>query len=472
MHSFSRVLIALALSAFLLCACGRSDPSPGDLLPANLSKLDPKVISLIEQQMTRIESYSDSARSYAELGMIYEANTLWTDARRAWAVAVDLEPDQTWWRFHLAVASRESGNLEDALRLLQELNAAPAQTESQLAPVQQRLGEALAESSDLAGAAEAYRLVIELMPSAAEGYHGLGQVRLLQQDYAAARQLLERAVVLDSRYRAAHYSLGLAYRGLGMVDEAQIELARGVDAVPRYLSDPLTAQINAYVVNHPALRNRAASMLLSGRPDKAAELLEQILNDQPGGATDLNNLAIAYMRMGRFEEARVSLEKALRIAPEKFSTWLNLSSLATRTGDQEAALAYAEAAVERAPNLAQTHMSLAMAEAELGYLKRTAASLERAVRLDERDPQVHGMLAEVSVQLGRLELAEEHFGIVLTLLPDSLTGMLNLGQLYLQQGRLDDARELLARANKLAPGNARVTAFDREIRNYEPGEQK
>ena len=274
---------------------------------------------------------------------------------------------------------------------------------------------------------------------------------------------LERAVALDPGYRAARYTLGLAYRGLGLIEEAQREMARGLDALPRYLADPLTPQIQGYAVNLPAQRNRAAGVLRGGRPDQGALILEQVLMEQPGNTTDLNNLAIAYMRMGRFEEAQARLDEARGIAPEKFTTWLNLSSLATRSGDPEAALTYAEIAVERAPNMAQTHVALAMAEAELGYLERTAASLERALRLDARDPQIHGMLAEVSVELGRPEQAEEHFQSVLVIVPDSLTGVLGLGRLYLQQGRLDRAGAMLARASELAPGNARVAAFEREI---------
>jgi len=465
---FSRPPLALVLTTLLLCACGDSAPSPEDLVPANLSRLDPNVVTLVEQQMARIKSHPGDGVSYAELGMIYEANLLWADAKRAYAVAVELEPTSAWWRFHLAVATRTAGDLEGALRLLQALSA----EHPDLAPVQQRLGEALTEAGELAGAAAAYRRVIDLMPGSPEGYHGLGEVRLLERDYTGTRELLERAVALDPGYRAARYTLGLAYRGLGLIEEAQREMARGLDALPRYLADPLTPQIQGYAVNLPAQRNRAAVVLRGGRPDQAALILEQILIEQPGNTTDLNNLAIAYMRMGRFEEAQARLDEARRIAPEKFSTWLNLSSLATRSGDPEAALAYAETAVNRAPNMAQTHVALAMAEAELGYLERTAASLERALRLDARDPQIHGMLAEVSVELGRPDQAEEHFQSVLLILPDSLTAVLNLGRLYLQQGRFDQAGEMLVRAKELAPGNTRVAAFEREVLDRAPGDRE
>ena len=465
---FSKPLVVLVLTTLLLCACGGSDPSLTDFVPANLSRLDPNVVALVERQMTRVMSHPRDGRSYAELGMIYEANLLWADARRAYAAAVELEPASTWWRFHLAVATRTAGDLEGALRLLQDL----VSEHPELAPIQQRLGEALTKVGELAGAAAAYRRVIDLMPGSPVGYHGLGEVRLLERNYAAARKLLERAVALDPGYRAAHYSLGLAYRGLGLIEEAQREMARGLDALPRYLADPLTPQIQGYAVNLPAQRNRAAVVLRGGRPDQAALILEQVLITQPGNTTDLNNLAIAYMRMGRFGEAQARLDEARHMAPEKFSTWLNLSSLATRTGDPEAAVAYAETAVERAPNMAQTHVALAMAEAELGHLERTAASLESALRLDARDPQIHGMLAEVSVELGRPEQAEEHFQSVLLILPDSLTAVLNLGRLYLQQGRLDQAGEMLVRANELAPGNTRVAAFELEVLDRTPGERE
>lgn len=459
MQSNSRIPIVFLFTTLLLCACGDGNPSRVDLVPTNLSQLDPNVIELVEQQMTQINSQPRAGATYAELGMIYEANMLWPDARRAYAVAVDLEPDSTWWRFHLAVATRTAGDPEEALRLLQDLAA----EYPELAPVQQRLGEALTEAGELADAAAAYRRVIDLLPGSPEGYRGVGEVKLLQRDYAAARELLERAVDLDPRYRGSRYALGLAYRGLGLPEEAQRELALGVDALPRYLTDPLASQIREYEVNLPARRNTAAALLHGGRPGQAASLLEQVLSEQPGNATDLNNLAIAYMRIERFDEARLRLVEAQRIAPEKFSTWLNLSTLAIRTGDPGAAVVFAEGAIERAPTMPQTHVALAIAEAELGDLERTAAALERALQLDARDPQTHGMLAEICVQLGRLELAEEHFQDVLTLRPDSLTAVLGLGRLYLQQGRLDRAGAMLVRASELAPGNARVAAFEHEI---------
>ena len=65
-----------------------------------------------------------------------------------------------------------------------------------------------------------------------------------------------------------------------------------------------------------------------------------------------------------------------------------------------------------------------------------------------------------------------HFQNVLTVLPDSLTGVLGLGRLYLQQGRIDQAGAMLVRAKKLASGNKRVTAFEREIRQHLPGERR
>jgi len=417
--------------------------------------------------MKQVTAQPDDGASYAELGLIYEANILWADARRAYAVAVELEPASTWWRFHLAVASRNTGDLEAALSLLQELAA----EQPNLAPIQQRLAEAFTEEGDLDAAAAAYQRVIDLAPDAPHGYHGLGEVSLLQRDFSKASQLMERAVALDPGYRGSHYMLGLAYRGLGRLNEAQSQMALGIDAWPRYLPDPLTPKIHDFVVNLPARRNMAAAML-QARPAQAALLLEKVLKEQPDNTTDLNNLAIAYMRLGRFDDARASLEEARRLAPEKFQTWLNLSSLAIRGGDPQAAVIYAKAAVERAPTMAQTHVALAMAEAETGNLEATATALEDALQFDARDPQIHGMLAEVSVQLDRPGAAEQHFQDVLEIRPASLTAILGLGRLYIQQGDREQANAMLARANKLAPGNARVAAFGREIQQNSPWEQK
>ena len=77
LQSFVKPPLVLVLTTLLLCACGGSDPSPADLVPANLSRFDPNVVALVERQMARIKSHPRAGASYAELGMIYEANLLW-----------------------------------------------------------------------------------------------------------------------------------------------------------------------------------------------------------------------------------------------------------------------------------------------------------------------------------------------------------------------------------------------------------
>lgn len=454
--------MAVIFTLATLSLIGCDDDSPPDLaelVPGRLSQMDPNVASLVERQAGKIKADPGNAVAYAELGMIYEANLMWAAARRAYEAAVELDQASTWWRFHLAISTREAGDLERALELLEEMVV----SDPNLAPIQHRLGAARVEAGDLNGASNAYRSLIELEPDRPEGYHGLGEVMLLERNFQAASELLERSLAINPRYRAARYPLGLAYRGLGRLQDAKREMAYGADTWLQYLPDPLTPKIREYTVNLPAQRNMAAVMLQRNRPDQAAELLENILQKQPRNATDLNNLAIAYMRQGRFQDAKAKLDTAREIAPEKFSTWLNLSSLAARTGDREAALIYARGAVERAPNVATVHVSLARAEAEMGRIDLAADSLERAVQLDPQDAQARGMLAEINVRRGRFEAAEENFLGVLTLIPDSLTAVLGLGRLYLQQGRAEKARLMLARAQKLAGGQASVAAFENEI---------
>ncbi len=68
-------------------------------------------------------------------------------------------------------------------------------------------------------------------------------MRIRQHNYAEAKRLLEKAVAIDYGYKSAHYSLGLAYRGLGEHEAATRELGKGQGAKRRIMGDPLSQRL-------------------------------------------------------------------------------------------------------------------------------------------------------------------------------------------------------------------------------------
>jgi tetratricopeptide (TPR) repeat protein len=355
--------------------------------------------------------------------MVYEANNLWPEARESYGRASTLDPENPAWRYRLAITARETGDPVTALELLRRLvmsehTAFPA--------VRQRLGELLLESGDLAGARQQYLELMALAPEAPQGFVGVAETWLRQRQFAQAAELLETALALDPSYAVSHYLLGLAYRGLGRLEEAEQEMRIGAGGAVRYLPDPLTGEIRSYAVNLTARLGEAGALLAAGRAAEAVGLLEGVVEDNPQNLSALNNLAVAYMRAGEADRAREILLQARDLDPGRFSIYLNLSSLAMRSGRPDEALQWADEAVERAPDQSRTHLARAGVLASSARFAEAVGSAERAAELE----------------------------------PGDLRAQLLLTDLYLRERRFSEAKATLIRARALAPDHPLVVKLE------------
>lgn len=108
--------------------------------------------------------------------------------------------------------------------------------------LRERLHDALArqQAGDLAGAATRYEEILAREPRNFDALHMLGVVRFQQDELARARDLLERAVVLEPSMPAAQVNLGLV-RDAERLRAAEVDLCRNV--LPRLA--PLCAPADA-----------------------------------------------------------------------------------------------------------------------------------------------------------------------------------------------------------------------------------
>jgi tetratricopeptide (TPR) repeat protein len=127
----------------------------------------------------------------------------------------------------VAVSTQESGDVDEALNVYRQLTL----QFPNFAPGSYRLGEALLRAGAIAEAETAFRQLIILAPQEWRGYVGLGDVKIRRSDHAEAIKDLKKALQLDPNTKRAHHLLGLAYRGLGQLEDAQRELSLGLDAV-------------------------------------------------------------------------------------------------------------------------------------------------------------------------------------------------------------------------------------------------
>jgi tetratricopeptide (TPR) repeat protein len=455
-------LISLALVAVVVLLLYQRRQAPVDLEvvePTNPELLEPRVAKLLDRLVKKTRADPANGSLHGELGMAYEANQLWAEALGSYLNAAILEPSEILWRYHVAIATAETGDFAASLDQLRQL----AQQNPDFAPAQQRLGIALLELGDFGATEAAFGKVLELRPERPEGYIGAAEVRLRRGEPEGAVPLLESALGLAPGNRTAHHLLGTAYRYLGLADKAERELAAGVGTQPYQLPDALSAEIQKYAVSLPDLIDRAEALRQQGKIDESVRILESCAASHPDNLTVLNNLASAYLSQGEPERARQTLDRALEIEGGNFETYILLTMWALRTDRLEEALQYADAAVERGDKLAETHSGRAQVLVKLRRFEEAAASMEEALRLEMRNPRIYLGLGVLYESLDRLDDARDLYNQAVEKWPDLLPAYLGIASVEIAEGRTMEAESALDAARAIDASDPGIAELERRL---------
>jgi Flp pilus assembly protein TadD len=155
----------------------------------------------------------------------------------------------------------------------------------------------------------------------------------------------------------------------------------------------------------------------AGSLDKAAGLLEAVLESHPDYADACNSLGVVYSRMGRHDRARAAFQKVIDIDPTSATAYENLGVDALATGN----------------------------------LNDAEGELRRAVELDPRLAGAHNALAAVYMRAGRREQALQEWRQTIAAEPRMFDALYNLGTSLWDMGRREEARPYLQRFANEAP---------------------
>lgn len=433
--------------------------APPVVAPGAPELLDPGVRRLVARSVAEAHERPRDPEVHGRLGMIYEANALWPEARDAYAQAARLDPANRAWRYHLAICTQQAGDFDAALTIYRDL----ARDHPTFAAVHHRLGLALLETGELDDAFEAFQRVIELLPRAAAGHAGAGSVLRLRGEPGAAAERLERAIVLDPASRTAHYQLGLAYRDLGRPAAAERELGLGLSATIEYLPDELSGEIDGYAISLPATVERAEALRRAGRHREVAALFERALAVHPDNLTLLNNLASSYLAQGEPDRAREVLDRALGGGGDDAETLLNLAGWALATDRPEEALGYADRALGLDDRLARLHGVRAQALIRLRRYPEATTSMEEALRLEVRDPALFVSLGVLHEAASNWTAAIAVYERALATWPDLVPAHVGRALAALALGDRTTARESYAAVRRLAPDHPRLGELGRAL---------
>jgi len=244
--------------------------------------------------------------------------------------------------------------------------------------------------------------VMQHEPEDAHALYLVGVAALQQGDPAAAINLIDRTLAIDSSNADARMYLAEAQRKLGRYAEAESNLRLAIASVPKH--------------------------------DRAH-----------------NSLGTLLAQQGRVNEARVHFADALAIRPENAEALNNLANCSKDEGNVERAIELYKRAIAIRPAFAEASCNLGGLEYYRGRLSEAESSYRRAIELKPAYAEALNGLGVVLMAMRRFSEAEESFWKALEYQADYFEALSNLGDVLQLGDRFDEAEACCMRALSMRP---------------------
>ena len=283
-----------------------------------------------------------------------------------------------------------------------------------------------------------YRRILVAQPLHLDALQLLGILEFQLGRYAAAADLLQRAVSMAPEAAALNCNLGLALQQLKRYSEAMDCHDRALALKPDFAE---------------ALNNRANVLRELGRANEAVSGYERALQIRPDFSEALYNLGCIRLELERPQDALECLARCLRLAPQHPGA-LGQSGVALMALQRpQEALASFERALQLLPDDAETHYWRGNALLALARAEEAAGSYRRALQLRPDIPEAHYNLANTLLDLHRYEEALLAYDRALDIRPDYVEALYNRSSALQEQGRYEEAITGYERLMALAPGH-------------------
>ena len=450
-HRARPVLALVLLTSLAAGGCGGSAVHPEGYLttaplPENVASIDPEVRARVRARARRVDREPSVARSWGDLGMLYEVVGLRAQAIVCYEQAQLREPDEPKWWYRSAVCR---GRMDDVRTALAEMDRVIA-LEPGYGPAHHRRGTFALEDGDLETAWSSFESCIAVAPDFTGGWTGLAHVHLQRDENDDAVRVLERLHDRDPADELVSKLLESAYRQ-ARVDKLVRRPAAGVESDDRFWSDPWQSELRAF--RRAPQAHRITRLLQSGKTVPVIRKLERRRKAEPDNLEFLPELAEAYFQAGRVGEARRTYESILERAPENVGACMALGRFFEVDGKFRQALPWYDRAIEIDPTSGQAVAARGRILFEGEQYQPAITTLERALALDQRDVNLYLWLGKARTFVDDWTGAVRDLGLFLEQTPDDPDALLWLAKAHLKLGELDQAATEVARVRALGAAN-------------------
>lgn len=237
---------------------------------------------------------------------------------------------------------------------------------------------------DLDSAEKMYREILDADQKNTAVLHLLAILLAQKQDYSAAKNIIDRAILESPTDPSLYVTLGNILKNLNHLD----------DAIANY---------------------------------------QTALRMQPNSSVTHNNLGNVYYHREQFKEATTHYLEALRIDPNYADAHFNLALIFTRINQEEKAIEQLRLAIQLQPTNAKAHYHLAQLMQLQGNIDLAVKHYQNTLRLNNENIDAHHNLGAILSSKGKFGAAIRHFKKTLFLQPNHTEALHNLGSIYLKQ---------------------------------------
>ncbi len=389
-------------------------PDLSSVAPSVRDQIEGTYSTLLKRTQRPESSAGELALAYGEMGKLLLAAEFGQAAEACFVNAQMMAPTDARWPYYLGHAYKAQGDTaKSATSFERALQLGPDDVATLI-----WLGEAHLTEDRLDSAGSMFAKALALRPAEGAAMVGLGRVALAKRNYADAARHLEGALVRGQTADALHYSLALAYRGLGEVAKAEAHMAqrgKGQMVVP----DPLMEDVRRMLQSTSSYEARGIQALEEGNLQLAAD----------------------------------SFRQGIAIAPDDASLHHRLGTALYLAGDAQAGRSEFETALRLAPDLARAHYSLGVLFASSGQSRQAIERLEAAVRQEPTYVEARLLLGDILRHTGRPREALEHYGEVVDIDPRVTAALLGRALALADLRDYTQAAERLVSATHAHPGD-------------------
>jgi len=281
-----------------------------------------------------------------------------------------------------------------------------------------RLGQIAAADGKEDEAIDSFKRAVSLHPTEAEIWYEMGKTLYRNRRFDEAADAFAEVAKLHADYPNNWFNLGLSYMRLNKSEKAFQSFTQSIKVQP------------SHAASHYELgRNYLNSKHWSG----AIDSFTMAANLAPENSQYWRSLGAAYFGRGSYDRAAEPYRKALDLEPTHGDTLYNLALIALKLGNTDEALAKSAAAVKSDGRNPIYLYTLGQAAEASGLNAQAASAYRKSASLDSDYSKPRINLGTIYLEEKKYDQALEYLLQALRIEPNSPTVWNNLGKAYLMK---------------------------------------